>query len=757
MWWLWTMVSCGQVGVATLQMVPPGAPPRSAALSAELTRAASDTPRTRHRNEDGSPIYTNRLALQTSPYLLQHAHNPVDWHPWGDEAFALAQRLQRPVLLSVGYATCHWCHVMEEESFEDLEIAEYINAHFVAVKVDREERPDVDAVYMTAVRAINRGRGGWPMTVFLTPDRQAFYGGTYFPARDGDRGSKIGFLTVLQRMQRAYGDDPDGIASQAGQLAAQIAAHLAAGAPGDLPGIAALDRTASQTAAGWDETWGGPDRTPKFPSAIPIRPLLRQHRRTGAVEPLQIAVVTLEAMAKGGLRDQIGGGFHRYTLDRKWRIPHFEKMLYDNALLAVAYAEAAEITGRADLAAVANDTLAFLDRRMSAPGGGFVSASDADSPVPERPEEREEGLSYTWTPDEVRAVLGADADAALAYWDIRPEGDLDGRAIPAVVRPEAEIAASLSLSPDALTAAVDRARAALIEVRDARPQPLIDDKVIAAWNGLAISAFARGALAFDAPAYAERARRAAAFVLSDLRPAGTLMRTHRAGRAANAAVLEDYAFVVAGLIDLFEATAEPRWLAEAKALDATVRDQFEDQRGLWRTPKDADSTLPRERPTSDGAEPSGTSVHVLSLYRLSALTGDDAYRARADHILRTVSGPVREGRMADALLAVDWRHDRAKEIVIVTPTPDHPDVSAFRHTLREAGPRNRVVVILPEAAVVEVTAVAPIVADKVAEGGAVTAYVCEGGVCQAPATDLAAFAAALQPAPQEDGAGPGGP
>src|SRR5512133_2726636 len=381
---------------------PPGAAPLDEALARTLdaaaaARASAGAPRTDHLDPSGRPRFTNRLALERSPYLLQHAHNPVSWWPWGEEAFAEARRTERPVFLSIGYATCHWCHVMEEESFEDEEIARVLNERYVAIKVDREERPDVDAIFMTAVQLLTGG-GGWPMSVWLTADREPFFGGTYFPPRDGARGASRGFLGILEEIAQLYASDPGRIRGATGSLVAAVRTALAGHAEpaAAIPGPGPILEAVAQVRGSFDEVHGGLRRAPKFPSNAPVRLLLRAHHRTRAAEPLQMATLPLEKMAAGGIHDQLGGGFHRYSTDAEWLVPHFEKMLYDNALLAVAYAEAFQVTGRRDLARVARDTLRYLEREMTSPEGGLYSATDADS-------EGEEGRFFVWDEAELRA------------------------------------------------------------------------------------------------------------------------------------------------------------------------------------------------------------------------------------------------------------------------------------------------------------------------------------------------------------------
>ncbi|TMA37166.1 MAG: thioredoxin domain-containing protein, partial [Deltaproteobacteria bacterium] len=549
----------------------PGAPPfDDTHLLARLATSAraGEPPHTRHLRPDGTPLYTNRLALESSPYLRQHAHNPVDWHPWGDEAFTAAKRLERPVLLSVGYSTCHWCHVMEEESFEDEEIARYLNENYVAIKVDREERPDVDSLYMTAVQAMS-GSGGWPMTVWLTPERQPFYGGTYFPARDGERGVRTGFLTMLKTLKEAFDRQPLRVADAAADVAERVRQSAGPAAPSGVPGAAALHAAAREAGAHFDAANGGADRAPKFPSGLPLRFLLRYHRRTGDEQAMRMATLTLEKMAAGGVHDQVGGGFHRYSTDARWLVPHFEKMLYDNALLALTYLDAYQATGREDFAGVVRDILGYVARDMTAPEGGFYGATDADSPDAEgRPEE---GWFFTWTPAEIEAAVGAErAGFVTAYYGVTPAGNFHGRSILSTPRPLADVARELGLTPAEAESTLAESRRALLAARSRRPSPSRDEKVVAGWNGLMISAFARAALILGDGQYAGQAARAADFLLARRDREGRLPRAVKDGRAGSPGYLEDYAFLAAGLLDLYETTGASRWLEAAIALDGVL-------------------------------------------------------------------------------------------------------------------------------------------------------------------------------------------
>jgi uncharacterized protein YyaL (SSP411 family) len=705
----------------------PGAAPFPAELSRRLAAAVAgqgegQAPRTRHR-DGAAPRFTNRLALESSPYLLQHAHNPVSWWPWGDEAFAEARAARRPVFLSIGYSTCHWCHVMEEESFEDLEIARFLNQHYVCIKVDREERPDVDAVYMTAVQALTGG-GGWPMSVFLNADREPFFGGTYFPARDGDRGAPRGFLTLLHQIDDLWQKDPLRVSRAAGSLAGAVRVALgSSGAPAEsVPGTRPIARAAAACARRFDERHGGLSGAPKFPSSLPVRLLLRHHRRTGEAASLRMAAVTLERMAAGGMHDQVGGGFHRYSTDERWLVPHFEKMLYDNALLATAYAEAFQVTGRWDLARVARTTLDYVLREMTAPDGGFFSATDADS-------EGEEGRFFVWSEEEIRERLGAGAQRFAGFYGVTREGNFEGANILHVPRPDEGAWESLAAERETLRLA-----------RERRPHPLRDDKVLTAWNGLTISALATGGRVLGERRYLEAAARAAGFLLSSLRRGDRLLRSWKGGRTGPPAFLEDHAFLAQGMLDLGEATLDPRWLEEALRLAEETERLFGDpQEGGWfTTAADHEALIARERPTHDGAEPSGASVAALNALRLAAFTSDDRWREIADRALRLYAPALEEQPSAlhDLLLALDYRTDAVREVVLVWPAGQPPD--AFLDVLRRTFLPSRALCGAAEGeALARLARVARVAAGKKAIGGRPTAYVCERGACQMPALEPA--------------------
>jgi len=730
----------------------PGAPELPPPLVAKLKAAwaARDPnyqPRTTHLKADGSPKYTNRLFLEPSPYLRQHGHNPLNWYPWGDEAFEAAKKLGRPVLLSVGYSTCHWCHVMEEESFDNEEIARYLNENYVAIKVDREERPDIDAIYMTAVQMLS-GSGGWPMTVWLAADRKPFYGGTYFPAHDGDRGARVGFITLLKKLRELYNTQPERIAQASTQLAQSIQSNLGADRGGHgLPGAQVVQHAASSYVERFDPAYGGLQGAPKFPSSLPIRFLLRHHRRTGSEQSLKMARLTLEKMAAGGMYDQVGGGFHRYSTDSQWLVPHFEKMLYDNALLAAAYLEGYQVTGSENFARIAREILRYVQRDMTSPEGAFYSASDADSPDPKG--RREEGWFFTWTPAEIEAVLGKEkARIVEAYYAVTSSGNFEGRNILHAPKPLAEVARELKLPPDQARATVDESKELLYAARLRRPPPLRDEKILTAWNGLMISAFARAGMVFGDDDYANRAARAADFVLSRMRREGRLLRSYKDGEARHDAYLADYAFLIAGLLDLYEATGSLRWLMEAIDLDRVLENFYEDKGvgGFFLTSSDHEKLLAREKPSRDGAEPSGNSVQLLNLLRLNEFTTNDRYRQRAERAMAAF-GDVLErapAALSEMLLAVDFHLCTPKEVVIVAAgsrATAEPLLAEFRSTFLP----NRILAVVPEGdELANQARVIPLVEHKVAQKGKATAYVCERGVCELPTTAPDVFARQLK-------------
>ena len=727
----------------------PGAPRFSEELQQRLGRAVTErdaVPRTRHVLPDGRPRYTNRLILEASPYLRQHAHNPVNWYAWGDEAFARATRENKPVLLSIGYATCHWCHVMARESFEDVETATYLNRHYVAVKVDREQRPDVDGLYMAAVHMLS-GRRGWPLTVWLTPNREPFYGGTYFPPRDDMRGQSEGLLSLLARLRAVYHETPDEIASVTRRLTDALPAALAPDpAGGDaetLPRGGNLAQTFGPVLARgaqafldeFDTRHGGFGGVPKFPRSVVLEFLMRAARRTNDAAARAAVIDTLAAMAAGGIHDQIGGGFHRYATDRAWRVPHFEKMLYDNALLAAAYLEGFQFSRRPEFARVARDTLDSLDREMSAPGGGFFSATDAESGG-------EEGAYYVWRADELDTLLSPIQSRLLRSYYGFPE---DPRAhVPYVARPLADVAERLDLSTTEAERALQAARAELKRARNRRPAPQTDAKVLAGWNGLAISAFAKAAHVLNEQAYAIRAARAARFVLERMHRDGRLRRSALGEITTGDAYLDDYAFLIAGLLDLYEADFDPGWLDHAIALQAVLDAHFWDDAGggYFLGADDTERLLAREKPAYDGALPSGNAVAVGNLLRLAEFTARPEYHTRAEACFAAFAAQLgnRPTSLPKLLSALDFASDRPKEIAIVKAAP-HDDAEPFLARLRDAFLPNRVLAVVTQGEDLAAhQRLIPWLEAKIAIGGRVTAYVCERHVCTLPTSDPDIFA-----------------
>jgi len=737
------------------EMTEPQVPARTIALPAlepfpdDLSRALLQgvrqqgpdyRPRTHHFAADGMPKFTNRLILESSPYLLQHAHNPVNWYPWGDEAFDRARAEGKPVLLSVGYATCHWCHVMEEESFEDEEIAALMNEHYIAIKVDREQRPDVDAVYMAAVNRLT-GRGGWPMTVWLTADRKPFYGGTYFPPRDGVRGARVGFDRILVTLAERFHEQPDVIGDAADDLTGRIQVGLSPEPANGPVSPEALQTAFTALDSSFDELHGGFGGAPKFPRTVTLEFLMRYFRRTGNARARDMAIQTLERMARGGIYDHVGGGFHRYATDRAWLVPHFEKMLYDNALLTVAYLEAYQVTGRDDFAEVARDILRYVRREMTAPEGGFYSATDADS-------EGEEGLFFVWTPAELAAALGPDrARAVGAYYGVTDAGNFEGKNILHVPRGLEETAKKLGMSPADLRAHVEGARETLYESRARREPPLTDRKILVSWNGLMISAFARAATVLRSPDYARTGARAADFILSTMREGTRLHRSAFRGEVSGGGFLDDYAFLIAGLLDLYEATGTRIWLEEAIGLQRVLEQHFADagNGGYFMTPDDGEALLAREKPDYDGAEPSGNSVAILNLLRLHELTTDDRYRQQAAAGLRGLGRRLSQSPVAapKLLSALDFHLDRAKAIVVVGPADDAGMEGLLSTLGRTFVPNHVLAVVSTGDDQRRLSALIPLVKDKVPQQGRATAYVCENRVCALPTSDPEIFARQL--------------
>jgi uncharacterized protein YyaL (SSP411 family) len=686
----------------------------------------------------------NRLASEHSPYLLQHQDNPVDWYPWGDEAFARARAEDKPIFLSVGYSTCHWCHVMAHESFENADVAEVLNAGFVAIKVDREERPDVDRVYMTFVQATT-GSGGWPMSVWLTPSLQPFYGGTYFPPTS--RWGRPGFIDILQELRRAWREDRAKIDASASSILERLRSFGQSDGGGAVPGRDALDRAVSEFETAFDRRRGGFGQAPKFPRPSELLFLLREHARTGASAPLAMTLHTLQAMALGGMRDHIGGGFHRYSVDADWRVPHFEKMLYDQAQLVLAYLEAAQVTGERSYADVAIDTLRYVLRDLTHPDGAFYSAEDADSVPPEAAgsayPHKKEGAFYIWSERELRQVLDDDAEPFCQRFGVRPEGnapfdpqeEFTGKNLLYTAKGLDDIAKDTGQTVAEVEAALARCRGRLLDLRAERPRPHLDDKVLTAWNGLMIAACARaGRATGEGASLVADAERAAAFIERHLwNPAtGTLLRRYRDGNAAVDGYAEDYAYLAFGLIELFQATGEPRWLAWAITLQARMDELFWDpvDGGWFSTTGDDPSVLLRLKETYDGAEPAATSVAVLNLLALAHLTGDATMSERIDRAMALFQTHL--GRAVPMMLAALSTYHAGVPQIVVAGDADAADTRALFDALRVSYRPSAVVVPAFGRHREALERVLPWVTPMVARDGRATAYVCRDFTCQAP-------------------------
>jgi uncharacterized protein len=668
-------------------------------------------------------VSDNRLARETSPYLLQHAHNPVDWYPWGEEAFARARAEDKPVLLSVGYSACHWCHVMERESFENPAIAAVMNEGFVSVKVDREERPDVDHIYMQAVQSMT-GHGGWPMTVFLAPDGTPFYGGTYFPPED--RHGLPGFPKLLAAIAEAWRSRRAEVMQSGKELTESLGQGDRLRRAATLLSEELLFTAFSGISSQFDEEWGGLGGAPKFPQPMIWEFVLRFFKRGGNPYAQRMVHTTLIRMARGGMYDHLGGGFARYSVDAHWMVPHFEKMLYDNAQLASLYLHAWLAFGDPECRRVCEETLDYLLRDMTDPSGGFYSAEDADS-------EGHEGKFYVWTPEEIRAVLGADAERALAYWGVDGGPNFEGKSI-----------LYLAGEPDPEGIAPLRRR--LLEARGKRVRPGRDDKVLAGWNGLACRALAEAGRALGRADYIAAAVRNAEFLLGAMRREGRLLRTWKAGQARLKGYLEDYAMVAAALIDVYEATFERRWLDAARALaDDMVGLFWDDEReGFYDTGHDHERLIVRPRNLFDNAVPSGTSVAIETLLRLGALTGEAAYESRALAALRPVADLI--GRYPSGfgrfLCALDFHLGPRVEVALVAPADDRGLPALAWEVFGRFLP-NRVVAGMKAGDTTAAVGI-PLLENRGAVDGKATAYVCRNYACELPVTDRAALARQLE-------------
>jgi uncharacterized protein YyaL (SSP411 family) len=688
-----------------------------------------------------SPAHTNRLAGETSPYLLQHAHNPVDWSPWGPDALARARLLDRPIFLSIGYAACHWCHVMERESFEDEDIAALLNASFIPIKVDREERPDLDQVYMAAVQAMTGG-GGWPMSVFLTPEGRPFYGGTYFP--DAPRHGLPSFRQVLEALARAWRDQRAELEASGGRLAVTLLEQAAQPADQTPPAPDLLDAASALLVRSFDARSGGWGGAPKFPQPMTIEFLLRRAATARDAAALGVVRAALDAMARGGIHDQLGGGFHRYSTDAVWLVPHFEQMLYDNAQLARVYIHAWAVTADQRDRDVAVGALEFILRDLRREDGTFAASLDADT-------EGVEGATFTWHAGEIREALGAEAELFAEAYGVTEAGNWEGMSILSRVRSDSDLAAVHGGTASEVAARLGASRARLLEIRRRRPQPARDDKALAAWNGLAIGAFSDAARLLRrggdpaaielATRYGAAAERAAAAILAGLRgPDGRLGRSWKDGRASGPGVLEDYAALADGLLALYEATFDERWFEAARSLVDVVLGRFVDSTGgFFDVADDHERLFTRPKDVQDNATPSGSAQITLVLLRLGAYTGEGRYRTAAERAIATVTSLV--GRYPTAfamwLQAIDLALADIVEVAVAGTLTAAGTESLLGvadgyapHRVLAAGPPG-------------VPTAVPLLADRPQIGGRPTAYVCRNFACRTPVTDADALAGQL--------------
>ena len=717
----------------------------------------------------------NRLAEEHSPYLLQHKDNPVDWYPWGAEAFERANREDKPIFLSIGYSTCHWCHVMEHESFESRQVAEVLNRHFVPIKVDREERPDVDRVYMTFVQATT-GSGGWPMSVWLTPSLQPFYGGTYFPP--ASKWGRPGFIDILKEIARAWEEDRARIETSAESITDRLRelGRDGGGRPVPEPGV--LDEGVRQFAAAFDSRRGGFGDAPKFPRPSELLFLLREHARTGSTNARDMVLVTLRAMALGGMRDHVGGGFHRYSVDGNWRVPHFEKMLYDQAQLVLAYLEAAQASGDPFFAEVAGDTLDYVQRDLTDEAGGFYSAEDADSVPPEDadahqgargghsgPPHKMEGAFYVWGDEEIGEVLGDDANVFRIRYGILPDGNAPfdpqnefvHKNLLYTARGIDEVMSATAKSRAEVEAALARTRAKLQERRVTRPRPHLDDKVLTAWNGLMIGAFARAARVVEADLkvrpykvrpYLESAGRAALFIWKHLwnPETQTLLRRYRRGDAAVEGYAEDYAYLIFGLLELFQADGDPRWFEWALMLQRRQDELFSDpiEGGWFSTTGRDESVLLRLKEDYDGAEPSATSVSVLNLLTLSHLTSDAGFEQSIERAFGMFASRIEQGaRMVPMMMAALSAYHAGISQAVIAGDPSAPATGALRQAIsRRYLPFAVTIPLVPQHAA-GLTRILPWTEAMARRLETPAAYVCRNFACLMPATSPAEFDAQL--------------
>ena len=680
--------------------------------------------------------HTNRLSRETSPYLLQHAHNPVDWYPWGEEAFTKAKSENKPILLSIGYSACHWCHVMEHESFENETIATLMNELFVSIKVDREERPDLDEIYMNAVQMLT-GRGGWPMTMFLTPDRKPFYGGTYFPPED--RQGMPGFPRILHGVSQAYRERPEDVEKSVAQIVTALQRMSETQETTKIFSPTIIADGADKIARAYDADNGGLGQAPKFPNAGVYELFLRHYSRSKNERFLEMVLHTLTQMAHGGIYDHLGGGFHRYSVDAKWLVPHFEKMLYDNAQLVRIYAHAHTITGEPLFESVVNETVNYLLREMLHPEGGFYATQDADS-------EGEEGKFFVWTEDEVNRLLGeADAEIFCRMFDVGEPGNFEDKSILHPILTVDQASKLFRKDPSQIEALVAGAKQKLFAAREKRIKPFRDEKIITAWNGLMLSGLAEAIKLCGNPAWIEAAKRTVEFIFSKMSRDGFLLHTYKDGQAKLLGYLDDYAFLAVGLLDLYAALFDRSYLDRAIQLTDIMLREFWDERdgGFYFTGKSHEQLISRAKPIFDASIPSGNAMATQLLLRLYHLSGNDQYRASAEKVLRSYYDAMESQPFgfAHLLCALDLYLEGAKEIVIVG-NPADADVKALIAEMNSLYLPNKVLQLATPG--MELADISPLLQGKTQVDGKATVYVCQNFTCSAPVTSASEMRALLE-------------
>lgn len=682
----------------------------------------------------------NRLIHEKSPYLLQHAYNPVDWYTWGEEAFEKARKENKPIFLSIGYSTCHWCHVMEKESFEDDYVAKLMNDAFVAIKVDREERPDIDGIYMMVCQMISKGGCGWPLNILMTPDKKPFFAATYIPKED--RFGRVGMLTLVPRIKEVWTKQHNEVLDSANQITSALQ-QGAKESHGEELDISTLKTAYNQLSQGFDSVHGGFGNAPKFPTPHNLLFLLRYWKRSGDGEALKIVEKTLQAMRQGGIYDHIGLGFHRYSTDAEWFLPHFEKMLYDQAMTGMAYIEAYQATGKEEYEKTAREIFTYVLRDMTSQGGGFYSAEDADS-------EGEEGKFYLWTEGEIRQILGKDeADLFIKVFNVEKGGNFreeatgkgTGGNILHLKKSLPETASQLKISEGELEKRLETARQKLFAVREKRIHPHKDDKILTDWNGLMIAALSKGAQVFNEPSYAEAARRAADFIFKNMRkPDGRLLHRYRDSQADIGGNLDDYAFMIWGLIELYESTFDVNYLQTAINLNSDLITHFWDDKGggFYFTADDGENLIVRQKEIYDSAIPSGNSVAMFNLLRLSRITANSNFEEKAAKIERAFSDRVKQfpGAFTQLMVAVDFGIGPSYEVVIVGNSQAE-DTKAMLNAIGRQFVPNKVLLLRPtEKELPDLIRIAEFTKNQSSLGGKATAYVCLNYVCKLPTTDV---------------------